>query len=375
MTNINISLVGGQTYPVYVGIVEKNFDKIIFVHSDNSKEEVERISREVKVQTEYALFDPVNLKNVFSKAEKMAESLSSDNEYTINITSGTKVWAVVFYEIFNRFENVEFIYVDQNNTIYNLKKNIQYQAKAVLDTNLVFRLNGTSLIDYNNFSDYTIEDEKVCEQIKVFREIDHTEFNELTIPSEKYNVQLESHNNGKIETEKGNFIAWNKKECLVSLTIKNRKGNNKSKKFNSLHVINIVFFSGWFEYEIAEMLSHWKYAKEILMNVKFPYKDKKTKNEIDIILNTGERLLFVECKTQITNITDIDKFRTAVKNYGGMGCKALFITEATMKDTTAEKCKDSDIICFSLQDCGNLIEPQKALFMKIETELFEINKK
>jgi len=46
-----------------------------------------------------------------------------------------------------------------------------------------------------------------------------------------------------------------------------------------------------------------------------------------------------------------------------------------MKDTAAEKCKDSDILCFSLQDCGNLMDPQKALSMKLETELFEINKK
>lgn len=139
--------------------------------------------------------------------------------------------------------------------------------------------------------------------------------------------------------------------------------------------MNLVFFSGWFEYKVAEMLSHWKFAKEIILNVKFPYQNALPKNEIDVIVNTGNRLLFVECKTQIKDITDIDKFRTAVKNYGGMGCKALFITEATMKDTAAEKCKDSDILCFSLHDCGNLIDSQKALFMKLETELFEINKK
>ena len=74
------------------------------------------------------------------------------------------------------------------------------------------------------------------------------------------------------------------------------------------------------------MLSSWEYAKEIIMNANFPYKNNNPKNEIDIIVNTGNRLLFVECKTQINDITDIDKFRTAVKNYGGMGCKALFIT-------------------------------------------------
>ncbi|WP_276964799.1 hypothetical protein [Bacteroides graminisolvens] len=85
--------------------------------------------------------------------------------------------------------------------------------------------------------------------------------------------------------------------------------------------------------------------------------------------------MFIECKTQITNITDIDKFSTAVRNYGGMGCKALFITDAKMKDTAAEKCADSGILSFSMSDCKGSFSPSVMLFATLEQELFSINKK
>ena len=89
------------------------------------------------------------------------------------------------------------------------------------------------------------------------------------------------------------------------------QGNNNNQdiadKLNdtltSQHIFNLFFHTGWFEYEVASLLSTWQYAKEIRMNVKFPYNaERNPKNEIDLIVNTGNRLLFVECKTQINDL-------------------------------------------------------------------------
>lgn len=67
------------------------------------------------------------------------------------------------------------------------------------------------------------------------------------------------------------------------------------------------------------------------------------KNEVDVIVNTGQKLLFVECKTKITNITDIDKFASVVRNYGGDGSKSLFVTMFEMNEQQKEKCNDNKI--------------------------------
>ena len=73
--------------------------------------------------------------------------------------------------------------------------------------------------------------------------------------------------------------------------------------------------------------------------------EKFPKNEIDIIVDTGDKALFVECKTNIHNTTDIDKFNTAVRNYGGSGSKALFVCLNKFKENAIQK----------FADCGNVL--------------------
>lgn len=376
MAKINISLVGGQTYPVYLGIAESKPDKVVLVHSETSKGEAERIAKETNVPTEYKPFDPVDVTKVFAQARNLVKSISADDQYVINITSGTKVWTIVFYEVFKGLENVEFIYIDQNNNMYNLTTNKVEHVKSQLNTELVLKLNGTHIVSSTKFREYTPDDIRAIDVIKEMRNFDYGEFNELTIPNDRTKKdQFEATDIGMFETWNESSVRWDKTHHKVELVINDKHGKCKKKTISSPHALHITFFSGWFELYVANMLSSWKYAKEIIMNVKFPYKNNNPKNEIDIIVNTGNRLLFVECKTQIYDITDLDKFRIAVKNYGGMGCKSLFITEGSMKDTAAEKCEDSNILCFSVKDCGNLLSVQDALFIKLEQELFEINKK
>lgn len=72
------------------------------------------------------------------------------------------------------------------------------------------------------------------------------------------------------------------------------------------------------------MLSVWKSGQDIRVGVRFDFASSmRLKNEIDIIMNTGNKLLFVECKTRIMHLTDLDKFNNVVKTYGGTGSKAL----------------------------------------------------
>ena len=85
------------------------------------------------------------------------------------------------------------------------------------------------------------------------------------------------------------------------------------------------------------------------MNCVFPLKPGFSKNEVDIIVNTEIKPVFVECKTSVYDSTDVDKFATVVSNYGGAACKALFVTELPMHDLASTKCKESGIATFSLK--------------------------
>ena len=96
---------------------------------------------------------------------------------------------------------------------------------------------------------------------------------------------------------------------------------------------------------------------------------------MDIIINTGIKLLFVECKTQITNTTDIDKFRSVIKGYGGMGSKGIFITDASMSDIAKAKCEERGILTFSLQDNHLGLSTEQALYMLLDSDFNSINTK
>lgn len=149
---------------------------------------------------------------------------------------------------------------------------------------------------------------------------------------------------GTFESKRGttSFVSWEKptegEDGFVCIYLQGKKRNEEI-VLKSPHAIDLAFNSGWFEYKVARLLSHWKKAKNIYMNCRFPFKSNVDKNEVDIIVNAGNKLLFVECKTQINKTTDIDKFNSVVRAYGGTASKALFVTDAIMTDVAKKNAK------------------------------------
>lgn len=372
MPKVHITLVGGQTYPEYLGILDSKPDYVVFIHSVDTYDEAMRLSKEISCAFQFVQLDPVDIRDVYKRVEQLSNTFNEDNDIVVDVTSGTKIWSIACFKYFSIKPNVKLIYVDQNNKIYDLLTGNNHTPLLPLKTDLALRLNGNEPNSYSDLSSYTEEDANAINTIKRLRKTNHKDFTEFTVNRKEPSAM----NEGDLSiAETGSMLSWNRKQGWIKVLIKNKRGEEASALLDSLHAFNLFFHTGWFEFEVALMLSKWKYTKSIWVNVIFPYTNSNPKNEVDIIVNTGDKLLFVECKTQINDITDIDKFRTAVKNYGGMGCKALFVTEARMKKEASEKCQDSGIISFSLSDCGNLLSQDKALYMLLDQELFGINKK
>ena len=87
----------------------------------------------------------------------------------------------------------------------------------------------------------------------------------------------------------------------------------------------------------------------------FESKVGRTKNEIDIIADTDERLVFVECKTMIYDTTDIDKFKSALRNFSGTSTLGVLVTNDDVKkekrkihyEHVVEKCDNNHILTFN----------------------------
>jgi hypothetical protein len=74
-----------------------------------------------------------------------------------------------------------------------------------------------------------------------------------------------------------------------------------------------------------------------------------TKNEIDIVLNTGQNFIFIECKSGNVKQEDINKMRAVKRLYGGVGSKSILICRYIPRPDLIEKCNDLGIEIFSYQ--------------------------
>jgi hypothetical protein len=258
-----------------------------------------------------------------------------------------------------------FFYIDQNATVWNFIDRTQHKVSFNMDTH--FRLCGNSLKQYTTCENFSPDDALIIPYIRNLRVFATSEYNNLV-------DQYSKHSNlSAFNTKNNSLLNINTANHSFNFTLK-RKNKELKKTLSSPAIHKLLKNTAWFEYETAMLLKEWKFAKEIRLNCIFSDKNNSPKNEIDIIVNTGNKLLFVECKTQITNETDIDKFNSAVKNYGGMGSKALFITDEIMSLKAIEKCNEYHILHFSLKN-NRLINPKDALFLLLENELFNINSK
>lgn len=379
MSKVHITLVGAQAAPVYNGIVATEPDYVIFICSDDSEKTVKAVVAEIDIPNEKILISPTNPIEIAKIAKQLADRFNED-EVILNISSGLKSWSHLFGVEFDKMPNATVIYIDQNNVLWNYTT-MQGSYDIEFDMLTHFRLYGNPIDgNFKRLEDYTDEDMEILKTIENIRNFNPTVFNRLctVLPKGQQNI-LKNSVKGKFADEQtSSYVEWqkNKGEQKGNVHIyMTKKEKHIDKTLSSKNVLNILFNSGWFELKVAKLLSAWPKCKEVCLNCRFPFRTKIDKNEVDIIVNTGTKVLFVECKTQITTTTDIDKFRTVIKTYGGMGSKGLFVTDAKMDDMAKAKCEEHKILTFSLQDELLGISTEKALQLLLNSELENINTK
>lgn len=349
MRKVHISLVGGQPIPVYIGIKDDGqANTVILVCSSQSREEAERIEeqfskREVSIK-ECSPTDLYQIENLACELRTQCQKC----EVTINLTSGTKLWSLSFFRIFSDHPSVRFIYVDQTNLMVDIMTKELHQCDINKQTR--FELYGTPLKEYNSINEYTEEDIAVMEEVERLRRFNKKAFSLLTnnVDDEKLNEEIPFYDNNS-----GSSINFSRVTKWAEITICGNRGI-VTKQLQSEHLLNILFNAGWFELKTALEFRKNPHVKDVWLNCKFTDSDGNPKNEIDLIVDLGTRLLFVECKTMIFDITDIDKFRSALRNFSGTSSSGIFVTYEKPNEFTREryrhameKCKDNDIQTFN----------------------------
>ena len=382
---VHITLVGGQTAPVYAGIVHSGADKVYLVCSKQSRLEADRIAELVGIPCSIVEMHPTDVSVIFSAVSRLYEEFKDDDVLSLNLVGGTKPWSLVFFSVFKDRPSTRFELVDQNNQIWDFSAR-QSEDLPPVDIDTVFKLYGNPLVKSRKFKDYTGDDKKVAEQVWAFRRRSikagyMAVFNRLTaVLREEWDKALQVSRSGRFEDVSGGFAEWDKDAGSVSISLADKQGL-LNYEFHSPHAVSLVFNSGWFEFKIAAAVSKWKQAREIRLNCLFPLSEKddaNIKNEVDVVVSTGKKLFFFECKTSLRRPLDVDKFASVVKNYGGMGTKGILVTEEPLKEQAVKKCEEYGLLHFCVKEHMAPGHPdywRQALISYLESEVDSINKK
>lgn len=338
-----IVLVGGQLLPIYIGIKEFSPEKIHFLVSKESVESLHNLKPMIKriSQSEYRCnaFDFYEIKTIF---EKIILKISPEDTVTFNLTGGTKIMVLACQAIIHE-KGLSGFYINQDDSYLVLPSYERRNIISELTVKEFFDINGHSTYNFKKMSDFTKEDIKTSEKIKIFA--NNTSRYKLIIGffrKKFFDKNLALPLNGFESINNNLKVTWNQ----TSISI---ESNNKNiLTINSKLAHELLFKAVWWELLVANEISISNKYKEVLLSFELTFKSNKqvAKNEIDILINTGKKLIFIECKSGLVKQEDINKMKIVKQTYGGVISKSILVSRELPNPSIREKCKELDIELF-----------------------------
>lgn len=374
--SVQLTNVGGQPLPVIQGILEFPCSKHILLHSDESQKTAKKIAGMFRVNCHLI---KINDANNFTEILSLIGKIVEDHDHAVffvNVSGGTKIMTLALYAFFvNSKLNATVFHVDQNGMMHFLSGMKTEPIKTTLPIDRFIAFSGQKVKSKTRAED--IPDE-YFKAIDVVKKIYKEHFPEFRYLLNWYREMGRKDNNLEdfdiINRKSYSQLKWNKEENELSLSLYRRyRGGYVKFSFIGREYLGIVLEAKWFELELVEIFRNWDKTRELAWSVVVPYIEGSDKNEIDIIVNVGSKLLFVECKTQVSDIKDIDKLRNAAKAYGGLGSKAILITLFEPNKRTIEKCTDNNILLFSFTNPDKTKNNKNDLYKLLDREITKSN--
>lgn len=338
-----IAIIGGQLLPIYIGIKEFCPDTIHLVVSNQSKDQLNLLLPLLSEKTvQQYTCDAYDFKAIKDLCDKIVSKIGNAEELQFNLTGGTKIMVLAAQAVILEKQIAGF-YINPDNTYSDL---LSYTKKPILCTvsiNEFMKLSGHTSFTYKSISDYNADDLNCSRKIEAFAETEQNKYKTITTYfRNNFKVNDPQFPVSGVVKVNNIDVSWNK-NCIVA-TINNRPLLN----FISKNVKDLFLNAAWWEILIAEEISKWNKAKELLIKFELPFKSESSvmKNEIDILINLGKKLIFVECKSGSIKQEDINKMKVIKETYGGHISKSILVSRFPPTKTIMEKCKELNVEVF-----------------------------
>lgn len=338
-----ITLVGGQLLPLFLGIKEFSPDKIHFIVSQESKDKVRMLkpffSDKIFSEKQCNAFDFTSIK---TNLTEILKKIDPSDEVEFNLTGGTKIMVLAAQAIMQEM-NLHGFYINLNNTFLEVPSYKIKKITSEITTKEFLEMTGHQISHSKLISDFSGDDFKAVAAIESFS----LSYDRLLLQiNSKIRKTYDKMNNipvsGQLEINKNCKLLWADNKINVILQ------GREILKIDSTNVRTLFFNAGWWELAVAEAVSKWSKAKELLIQCELPFKTdlSSTKNEIDVLVNIGGKLIFIECKSGMVKQEDINKMRVIKDTYGGLVSKSLLVCRYMPTTSIIEKCKELNIEIF-----------------------------
>lgn len=358
-----ITLLGRQLFPVYLGIKERNPDALFILYTKETAPLKAKIRGQfpgLKIQD--FQIDPYDYQMI---QDKVTEILAQNETatYELNLTSGTKLMALAAQQVFTTFGHFCF-YIDQKQNIIDLASGEKEKVESVIPTRTFLSLSGHDSYTSQQLKDFNAEEKALAKDIFNLRE-KNSGIQKLFQLFRSLNLDRDIRNFH--HKDKDFTIVWSRNELFIEASrfVLRSKGKNSF----------IIASTGlWWEIVVASVVEKWKPVKEVFMSFTIKSNGGKNydKNEVDILINTGQNIFFIECKSGMVTQSDINKINTVGKFYGGIGSKSILVSFFKPKKHLIEKCLDYNIEIFCLKESSNQMQQLQSLNKKLDRLLYRL---
>ena len=325
--------------PVYLGIRDRSPEIVHLIYSAELKDRVQILeSLLTSVKFSRHEVDPYNFQDISEVVEALVFT-DEDAQWELNLTGGTKVMTLAAHNIFKDL-GLEAFYFDQKNRFYFFQKKAFVEVKSEIKIATFLKLSGHTNINKSNLGDYDRYEFNLANRV-----LDLMNDDSFERIYKKLSFELKDHNisNYSIK-EKSTLLEWNRPNLKI-------KTKSLEEEFIHNNAFKICFTGLWWELVVADTVRNWGEKKEMLVGVELLTNstDKFSKNEIDIVLNTGHKMIFIECKSGSVKQEDVNKMRVVKRLYGGISSRSILVCRKLPRKDLLEKCSDLGINVFALQ--------------------------
>ncbi len=354
---ILISLVSKEVLPAYYSIAEFKPDKIYLIGTSETIAGMNRIAK-VAGSDGYTVFTrevkAYDIEGCVNICEAIHKENGVDCEYIYNLTLGTKLMAFGAMKC-AQSNNARMVYTTPGECI-GINPLGRSPLLCKLTFEQMFELQGQILKEHEEY-EYDAERTKCAEDAKAF------------VTNHKYRKAF-SRIRKEYEIVKQNEEAFDEYED-TRICLTNRK-NYLSIEYDGTEVFHsdypqaemILFEGRWWETFVANATAKWSGGKyDIWTSVIFEPKQrtfyrnmdesKNVKNEIDVLVNLGTTMLFIECKSGNVTRDNIRTLNDARQTYGSYQSKAVIVSLYALSEEVKEKAKECNIDVIVAKD-GNL---------------------